>query len=431
MMTTSEENLLMGAARQKTKMINFLSFLLFSTFFMLAPVHSADFEVSPDGFAVVRLVPQGTVTAGSLDTGLLNSGWTATTGTGGALSVTSYNAGFKSGIGGGEIKALYDHGSALGSGESLEWVQVINTNVPLGGATSPYLDNAGKPSQPFYTYTAENRDPSLPPEKLNFYDFSKRDPASLSTTNPIEWNAALYPVVWDGGTALTVQDGVTWGWTMKKAMVGTDSAVFVNPSPSTAVVSGVGTNNFSWGSGDSSSLNFAGGNFDATPGTPFTLGRLTFHNGEIPSGTGADSVDFKLAINFDNVPEKNITLETPFHLTNTFNVGDPVASADFVSIGDFNFTFNVFEGNTASVDILATLSTGLSATPSGAVPTGAEIFSPGPLDPSPNYTLTFAGFSNPSSGGFISVIPEPYPFVLFSFGLVVLWIAGRRAYLVS
>ncbi|MGH8685367.1 MAG: hypothetical protein ACREUM_08475, partial [Nitrosospira sp.] len=114
---------------------------------------------------------------------------------------------------------------------------------------------------------------------------------------------------------------------------------------------------------------------------------------------------------------------------NTVNVDDPVAAADFVSIGSFNFTFNVFEGSTASVDILATLSTGLTATPSGAVPSGAEIFSPGPLDPSPNYTLTFAGFSNPSSGGFVSVIPEPFPFILFSFGLVVLWIARRRAYL--
>ncbi|MGH8684274.1 MAG: choice-of-anchor K domain-containing protein, partial [Nitrosospira sp.] len=307
MITASEEGVVMDAFRQKAKTTNPLSFLLFSAFYMLAPAHSADFELSPDGSAVVRLVPQGTVTAGSLDTSLLNSGWTATTDTGGALSVTSYNAGFKSGLGGAEIKALYDHGSALGSGKSLEWVQVINTNAPLGGATSPYLDNAGKPSQPFYTYTVENRDPSLPPEKLNFYDFSKRDPATLSTTNPIEWNAALYPVVWDGGKALTVQDGASWGWTMKKATIGTDSGVFVNPSPSTAVVSGVGTNTFSWGSGDSSSLSFAGGNFDATPGTPFTLGRLTFHNGVILSGTGADSVDFKVAINFDNVPEKNLT----------------------------------------------------------------------------------------------------------------------------
>ncbi|SFN39916.1 hypothetical protein SAMN05216386_0812 [Nitrosospira briensis] len=105
-----------------------------------------------------------------------------------------------------------------------------------------------------------------------------------------------------------------------------------------------------------------GASFDATPGTPFTLGCLTFHNGEILSGTGADSVNFRLAINFDNVPEKNLVLETPFHLTNTPNVDDPVAAADFVSIGNFNFTFNVFEGNTASVDILATLSTGLTAT---------------------------------------------------------------------
>jgi hypothetical protein len=196
-------------------------------------------------------------------------------------------------------------------------VQVITTNVPLGGATSPYLDNAGKPTKPFYTYTAENRNPALPANQLNFYDFSKRDPATLSTTNPITWNANLYPVVWDGSTGITVHDGISWGWTMKKATVGNTSGVFVNPSPASAVVSGVGTNNFSWGTAfpDQSWLSFTGGNFDTTPNTPFKLGSLTFHNGTIVGGTGADSVSFDVALNFDNISEKNFVLHTIFNIT--------------------------------------------------------------------------------------------------------------------
>lgn len=414
----------------KLKCVLLTSFFL--TFCIAKLVYAVPFELSADGSAVVRLTPQGAVTAGSLDTSLLNSGWSATTGTGGSLSVTSYTAGFKSGIGGAEIKALYDNGSALGTGNSLQWVQVLNTNDPLGGKTSPYLDNAGKPTQPFYTYTNENRDPTLPANKLNFYDYSKRDPADLSTTNPINWNASLYPVIWDGATGLTVQDGVSWGWTMKKATVGTDTGVFVNPSPATAVVSGVGTNSFSWGSGmpDQSSLTFIGGNFDTTPNTPFKLGTLIFHNGTISSGTGADSVGFNIAVNFDNVPEKNLVLNTIFNIVNTLNTADPIASADYVSIGDYGYTFNVLEGATASADIFAKLSTGLTALPSGALPSGAELFSSGPFDPSPDYTLTLLGFENPSSGGFVvNPVPEPSTFLMIFLGLMfLLWWQRRHAH---
>jgi len=398
--------------------------LLFLTEFAFAePL----FVLSPDGYAVVRLTPEGTVGASTLNTALLTPGFTSATGTGGSLSVTSYTAAFASGMGGAEIKALYDRGGPLSAGQSLEWVQVITTNAPLGGATSPYLDNAGKPSAPFYTFTAENRDPTLPANKLNFYDFSKRDPATLTTLNPITWNANLYPVISDGAKGITVQDGVSWGWSMKKAMVGSDSGVFVNPAPATAVTSGVGTNIFRWGSGDPSSLSFIGESFDTEPNTPFKLGHLTFHNGVIASGTGADSVTLDVLMSFDNVPEKNSVFPINFHMINTLNTDDPIASADTVGIDGFSFTFNVLEGATASADIIAMLSTNLSALPSGAVPTGAELFSTRPFDPSGNYSLSIVGFADPSTGGFIGgSVPEPSTLLLVSLGLIAALTVRRR-----
>jgi hypothetical protein len=214
---------------------------------------------------------------------------------------------------------------------------------------SPYLDNAAlgdnptAPSFPFYTLTQKNKDSSLPPSSLNFYDYSQRSQGALGTAtpthsanSPITWSASLYPVIADGNT-LTVENGIGWGWTLKKAMVGSDTGTFVNPMLSSSVVSGVGTSNFSWGipdAGDSagvlvrkppdtSSLSFSGGNFDAQPNQPFKLGTLTYHNGTTRGGE-PNSVEFDDSISFDNVPENNLTLKTIFDLVNTTNTSDPI-----------------------------------------------------------------------------------------------------------
>jgi hypothetical protein len=213
------------------------------------------------------------------------------------------------------------------------------------------------------------------------------------------------------GTQLTVENGIGWGWTMNNAMVGTDTGFFVNPSPG-AVAAGVGTSNFSWGipspdaggslirrTADSSSLSVTGGSFNTQPNTMFKLGTITYHNGTTNGGE-ASSVELDMRTSFTNVPEMNLTLKTTFNITTTPNTSDPVASADYVTIGNYGFTFDVEEGQTASADIYATLSTGLQVTQTSAS-SDASLASSFSVDPSAGYTLNIVGVTNPTGGGFV------------------------------
>ena len=401
--------------------------IFFTAMLSFATSYAADaYKLSADGFAVVRLAPEQPTTAGSLNTSVLPKDYTYMNGTGGSLSVTDYTAGFTGGIGGAQFQALYNNGMALAAGQKLEWVQVITTNSPLGSATSPYPDNAANPSAPFYSLTAANTKPGLAPNTLNFYDFSKRDPASLTATNSITWNASLYPVIQDNKN-ITVKSGLTWGWTMKKATVGADSGTFANPQPGGAAVSGVGTNSFSWGVGDPSSLLFTGGDFDTRPGTPFKLGTIRFHNGTIAAGTGADGVDLNIAMNFTNIPELNSIFTEHIAMNNTPNTDDPVSSADTITLD--GHTFSVFEGADAAVDLMAMLTTGLQALPTGATPSGAALFSGDPFDPSGLFHLSIVGFANPTSGGFIpgpGTVPEPSTLLLTSGAILALFIQRKK-----
>lgn len=204
--------------------------------------------------------------------------------------------------------------------------------------------------------------------------------------------------------------------------------MFRNPAPSDAVTTGVGTGSFTWGVGDPSSLSYTGNSFDTVPDTPFKIGHLNFRNGTIFSGA-ATSVDLDIALNFDNIPEKNFSLDSTFYIDNTPNSDDPIASADTVSIGGYSFTFNVLEGASAGVDLWAKLTTGLSALPTGAVPTGADQPAATPFDPDPGYMLSFVGFRDPGAGGFVgaTAVPAPGVLTLFLTGIVLLWRSRRDA----
>jgi hypothetical protein len=183
---------------------------------------------------------------------------------------------------------------------------------------------------------------------------------------------------------------------------GSSSGYFTNPSPQYPVhpeymvVTGVGTNYFTWGWGDPSSMNFSGASFAENFEHEFKIGTLTYYNGAISDGTGASSVDLIDTLDFTNPAGISTQFAFTFSLINTINTYDPVASADYVLLKQlydpsafFNvggtdyflqFTrfgniqqdgfspsadqFHVYEGGAASADMFAKL----TASPVNTVP---------------------------------------------------------------
>jgi hypothetical protein len=125
---------------------------------------------------------------------------------------------------------------------------------------------------------------------------------------------------------------------------GSTSGVFTNND--TGVVSGIGTNSFSWGIGQPSrsKLTFAGSPFDVNVRTGyvygprarndaevFSLGNLSYFNGTIAGGTGANSVQLDVTAAVTSPVATNpATFPSPFTLVNSPNTDDPIASADSV-----------------------------------------------------------------------------------------------------
>ena len=203
---------------------------------------------------------------------------------------------------------------------------------------------------------------------------------------------------------------------------GSTSGVFTNND--TGVVSGIGTNSFSWGIGQPSrsNLTFAGSPFDVNVRTGyvygprarndaevFSLGNLSYFNGTIAGGTGVNSVQLDVTAAVTSPVATNpATFPSPFTLVNSPNTYDPIASADSVFLprnlppvvtntpGNYPITleipgfgqttgsgfstvnqFFVLEGGTASANLLGRLVPACEPIVNGAVsvtPSGATIF---------------------------------------------------------
>ncbi|GAC28087.1 THxN family PEP-CTERM protein [Brumicola pallidula] len=116
---------------------------------------------------------------------------------------------------------------------------------------------------------------------------------------------------------------------------GTSSCVFQNAQgPTTMVNSGVGSDTFTWGTGgngtEPSSLVCEGQSIAGTIGSFFDIGEITYFNGTIVSGTGADSVDLSITIDFTNPFGANEMFTYLLSLINTPNTGSAQAQADIV-----------------------------------------------------------------------------------------------------
>lgn len=115
---------------------------------------------------------------------------------------------------------------------------------------------------------------------------------------------------------------------------GNGSGIFTNHGPASAVVSGLNTNHFTWGTGSgtpASSLTYTGASFAITTDHVFSLGTLSYFNGTIVGGTEATSVQLRVNVNLvspSTISSQEFTY--PLGLVNSPNTGDPDADADSV-----------------------------------------------------------------------------------------------------
>jgi hypothetical protein len=118
---------------------------------------------------------------------------------------------------------------------------------------------------------------------------------------------------------------------------GTSSGIFQNPVGSSGMVTtGAGTNLFTWGVGSPpGSLSFTGAAFSGFfETTEFSFGRLDYYNGSIAAGTEATGIDLLTALTFTTPSGVNQSFNFTFQIINTTNTSDPVASADYVLLGN-------------------------------------------------------------------------------------------------
>ena len=111
---------------------------------------------------------------------------------------------------GGDLKC--DYIGTLPSFANYRWIQVIYTNSPPGGASSPYLDPVPNSDiLPFYWDEQEN----ITNRVGMHYKFEDGPYRAYNGSPAISWNGALFLAEWTqpgGGTTLVIRDGLWWGW---------------------------------------------------------------------------------------------------------------------------------------------------------------------------------------------------------------------------
>lgn len=142
-------------------------------------------------------------------------GWTFTGGgqLNSTLTVNSYGASATSSMGGGSLSLTYAPAASDPSLASLHWIQMVSTNAPLGGATSPYVDPApNDDTLPFFwTLVEDSTKKNGTAVTYTFSDGATR-PYPTPPKNSVSWSGDLYLCSWDGNKGVTIYDEVSWGW---------------------------------------------------------------------------------------------------------------------------------------------------------------------------------------------------------------------------
>jgi hypothetical protein len=140
--------------------------------------------------------------------------FTYSSGLSGTLNINEYKA-TSAGAhnGGGLLDATYTRAASDPLIADLFWIQMVVTNVPLGGGSvTGYIDpRPNDDSLPFYPDVDYNKTATT----FSFFDTSRR--SCGSHPGFITWRGELMLASWDGSDPgnVTVYDGIRWGWDLK------------------------------------------------------------------------------------------------------------------------------------------------------------------------------------------------------------------------
>ncbi len=375
---------------------------------MLTDTTPTEMTFTNDGLTVIKTVPfQANIPSSFPEAAFraqypsyaLNIGTAAP----GVFRIGRYDAAFVGQDGGMIFDVQHDRApaDALTAGNQFEYIQYVTTTYPADGQTGTYIDG-----NPFYPHINVRNS-----QTIGMTDTPTRPILRNNATIFVQWRAQTYLVERNlASNALTIRDGIQWGWSMDSATKGSSTGLFKNPSPSCppATCTGINSSFFTWGeplnSTDiSSSLDFAGTSFDPQKlGSTFIVGQLSYTNGTIKEGTQVDSVDLDIELTFDNI-NRIVPLFTSLQLINTMNESDdPSANADIVQFvaGGFTNRFHVMEGGTASTTLIARLvNTGL------AIPSSTNALLQKSQDQALPWSLEVVGFGEVSGDGFVTTRP--------------------------